>query len=698
MSFLTPWFLLGALAVGGPVLFHLIRRSARERMPFSSLLFLRPTPPRATRRRKLEHIALLLLRCLGVLLLAAGFARPFIPKGNASPPPGSAGRQTVVLLDTSASMRREGLWPKASAVARKYLEKTSLADNVAVLTFDQQPRTLISFTDWSSWPVDQRAALAKQRLDAVSPGWGGTQLGLALTTAVEQFADAASRVGVPGPREVALISDLQEGARLDGLQGHDWPKGVRVIIERVDSKLRGNAGLEIMDASVASAGNGRDARVRVVNASDSDRERFLLGWSAETGAGFAGKPAQIYLPPGQTRTFSAPDLAPGAPTGALRLTGDNQDFDNTSYFAASEMEQVTIAYFGWESANDPNHLRYYLQRAFPETARRQVELVSTVSNYVFSLETLKRAALAIIPTSLDADEVKAVREWLGGGKTALLVLTNAQSDATLSALAGAAGIEVSEASGDYALLGEVDFTHPIFAPFADPRFSDFSRIHFWKHRRWTIPPNLPARVLAKFDDGAPALAQVTIGKGSLLVLAAGWNPADSQLAVSTKFLPLMQTILDWSGGAVPVRSQFQTGEAIPSPVSSGDALQWRKPDGKVVGLAVGTPFTGTDLPGIYTVMAGSRLRRFAVNLPLDESRTAPLSPDDLARLGVPLRSMAELPAAKSPGEQRRLQQGELENRQKLWRWLIVGLLAVALVEIALGGWLGRRVKTLEVTP
>jgi hypothetical protein len=95
MSFLAPWFLLGALAVAGPVLFHLIRRSARERMPFGSILFLRPTPPRAVRRRKLEHVALLLLRCLGILLLAAGFARPFFPKGNASPPPAGEGRQTV---------------------------------------------------------------------------------------------------------------------------------------------------------------------------------------------------------------------------------------------------------------------------------------------------------------------------------------------------------------------------------------------------------------------------------------------------------------------------------------------------------------------------------------------------------------------------------------------------------------------------
>ena len=164
---------------------------------------------------------------------------------------------------------------------------------------------------------------------------------------------------------------------------------------------------------------------------------------------------------------------------------------------------------------------------------------------------LSRAALAVIPASLEADEVKAMRAWLAGGKTALLVLTNAQSGATLTALAGGADIGMSEASGGYALLGEVDFTHPIFAPFVDPRFSDFSRIHFWKHRRWTVPPNLPVRVLAKFDDGSPALAQVTIGQGNLLILAAGWNPADSQLAVSSKFLPLLQTILDWSGGAAP---------------------------------------------------------------------------------------------------------------------------------------------------
>jgi len=700
MSFLAPWFLLGGLAVAGPVVFHLIHRSARGQMPFSSILFLRPTPPRAVRRRKLEQVALLLLRCLGILLLAAGFSRPFFPKGDATPPSAGEGRQILVLLDTSASMRRQGLWPKARALATRYLEKASLPDRVAVLTFDQQPHTLVSFADWSAWPADQRVALAKQRLDAASPGWGGTHLGLALTTAAEQFPDDVSGAGFAGQREVVLVSDLQEGAKLDGLQGHEWPRGVRVILERVDPVRRGNAGLEILDAAAAivGTGDGLEARARVVNTRDAARESFLLGWSAASGTGFAGKPAQIYLPPGQTRTFSAPALPTGATTGVLQLSGDDEEFDNRAYFAALEREDATIAYFGAESADDPEQLRYYLQRAFPETARRQVEVVSAVSNSVPSLETLNRAALAVIPTTLDAEEVKAVRAWLAGGKTALLVLTSARCGATIAALTGAAEVEVTEASGDYALVGEVDFTHPIFAPFADPRFSDFSRIHFWKHRRWTIPTNLPARVLAKFDDGSPALVEIKIGKGSLLALTAGWNPADSQLAVSSKFLPLMQIILDASGGAAPARTQFQIGEPIPSPVSTGDVLQWRKPDGRVVGVAAGSPFTETDLPGIYAVTAGSRLRRFAVNLPLAESRTAPLSPDDFARLGVPLQSPAGFAAARSPGAQRHLQGEKLEARQKVWRVLIVGLLAVALAEIALGGWLGRRGKTLEVTP
>src|SRR6266446_3285879 len=138
MSFLAPLFLFGALSLALPVVFHLIRRTSKEKMPFSSLIFLQPTPPRVTRRNRLENILLLILRCLVLGFLALGFARPFFQKPMAADPNTGAGKKIVLLVDTSASMRRQNLWSLALAKAEAVLNATSPFDQVAVLTFDQQ--------------------------------------------------------------------------------------------------------------------------------------------------------------------------------------------------------------------------------------------------------------------------------------------------------------------------------------------------------------------------------------------------------------------------------------------------------------------------------------------------------------------------------------------------------------------------------
>ena len=80
MNFIAPLFLFGALAVALPIVFHLIRRTSKEKIPFSTLMFLLPTPPRVTRRSRIENLWLLLLRCLVLGLLALGFARPFLQR------------------------------------------------------------------------------------------------------------------------------------------------------------------------------------------------------------------------------------------------------------------------------------------------------------------------------------------------------------------------------------------------------------------------------------------------------------------------------------------------------------------------------------------------------------------------------------------------------------------------------------------
>ena len=105
MSFLTPLFLLGGLAIAGPILFHLIRRNTRRRFTFSSLMFLRPEPPRVTRKSRLEDIPLLIARCILLGLLVLAFARPFF-RELVEPSPGDGDvRRSLLLVDLSASMR-----------------------------------------------------------------------------------------------------------------------------------------------------------------------------------------------------------------------------------------------------------------------------------------------------------------------------------------------------------------------------------------------------------------------------------------------------------------------------------------------------------------------------------------------------------------------------------------------------------------
>lgn len=38
----------------------------------------------------------------------------------------------------------------------------------------------------------------------------------------------------------------------------------------------------------------------------------------------------------------------------------------------------------------------------------------------------------------------------------------------------------------YAMLGQIELKHPLLACFREPRFGDFTQIHFWKYRRVNI--------------------------------------------------------------------------------------------------------------------------------------------------------------------------------------------------------------------
>ena len=699
MSFLAPFFLLGALAVALPILLHLIRRTSREKISFSSLLFLQPTPPRLTRRSRLENIWLLILRCLMIGLLTFGFARPYWQKPMAPDLSGGGARKILILLDTSASMRREGVWAEAVKKAQAVLDGASAVDQVALYSFDRQMRAELTFEQWANFPVAERVAIAGRRLTEIKPGWGGTHLGNALTRAAELFEDAhATSAG--SRRQIILISDLQEGSRLDGLQGYEWPRGLEAMIEPVKSRRVTNAGLQLVadreekGKETEKGATEAPAHIRVSNASDSKGEQFKIAWSDPKIPG-SNQTMDVYVPRGQSRIFSAPKIPTNAQPDQLLLTGDESDFDNRVYFIPPRTEHLNILFLGADSDKDPAQVLFYLERAFPETRRQAVKVTAHAAKGGVPTADVDAAQLLVVGEKLPPEQVTILSRFLKEGKTVLVALQSAGAAESLTGIPGLENFTAEEApKSEYTMFGQIDFQHPLFAPFADPRFSDFTKIHFWRHRRVSAEKIPGARVVARFDDGDPAVLHFSVGKGALFVLTSSWSPADSQLALSSKFVPLLYSILDLGGNLRVPPAQYLVGDEVTVAAAGstvGRALTVvRKPDGKEVEIKSGDgKFSETDLPGIYQVMATQPPERFAVNLAAEESKTGPMPIEELDRLGVPLKVSGVESPRQAEQKKIRAAAAELEGKQKLWRWLIVAALMVLIVETWLAGKLTR---------
>lgn len=695
MSFLAPLFMLGALAVAAPVIFHLIRRTTRERTVFSSLMFLLPTPPRLTKRSRLEDLLLLLLRCLALGLLALGFARPFLRRTAPHDAAVGAAKRIAVVVDVSASMRRAGLWQDARTRVAAVLGQVSPIDQVAVFTFGRQLSPVVSFEEWKTALPGARAALVSSRLDAITPGWSATHLGNALIGAAEALSDADAETKTePGPRQIVLVSDLQAGSALDSLQSYEWPKGIELRIETLKAHNPTNAGLQLVAESPEADNQAAPAvRVRVTNAADSTREQFKVGWSRSAGGEFVGPAVDAYVPPGQSRVMPVPVPADAVGLQQIVLRGDDEDFDNTVYVMPPEKQQVPVVYFGSDAADDTHQPLFFLERALPNNARLTAKVAVHAPSSGLSPQEEQGTKLFFVTEPLAPGPASALREQLLAGKTAVVAPKTADAAPALAQLLGLDRLELANVQpSNYAMLAEIDFRHPLFAPFADPRYSDFTKIHVWKYRRVSAAAIPGARVLAKFDSGDPALLEIPVGKGRVLALMTGWNPEDSQLAVSSKFVPLLYSILELGGGLAAPNSQIAVGDAIPlgAAVGASGPVVVRSPGGATATLPAETAsFAQTLQPGVYQIETGGRSLRIAVNLDAAESRTAPLPPDQLERFGAP----GPQPVADVAREERRealLQGVEAENRQKLWRWFLGATMAVLLLETALAGWTARR--------
>jgi hypothetical protein len=698
MTWLFPLYLLGGAAIIGPILMHLRRKPPQDRVEFSSLMFLDAQTPMPVSKRRLENWLLLLLRCLALLLLALMFARPLWRSENEDAV--SQNQATVLLLDRSASMQRCDLWKQAITAATQRLEKIALTDRLAVATLDRETKLLWSF-DQDKTSASTRLATLKPQLSALKPGWASTDLGQALVDAAGWFGSAQGLSGLK--KRVIVITDFQEGVRMDALRGMVWPENIAVEIVRVDAPNSDNFTLSLAASAEESLPGQSDApttRVRLSNTRDSKASDFKLAWDKGTEA-----PTTGYLPPGASRVLSVgalakarstentPDLALASKPTSLTLTGDAWDFDNRIFIAPAQPKAVKIVFIGDEKTRSAAASPlFYLSRALQPTPSLLPEL-TIVPESAVSIPA-DTELVFISGVRLSAALVQSVRALAEKGGLVVSVVTESTTPQDLESLTGIAATSwslgfsrLNESTDDYQMLSEVQTTHPLLRPFADERLRDFTKLHFWKHRKLTLPKESPLEVLARFDQGDPAILARSLGKGRVVLLTSGWHPADSQLALSTKFVPLLYGWLEAAGFRNEQTALLLVGDVLPL----DGVTSIMTPDGQRL-----TPKSGdtirAELPGIYNL---GKDRLIAVNIAPEEGRITPMDLAKLRELGVRVEEgNLDATASAKTEDKERLAATEQEARQRAWIWLLGSLLAI----LAWETWLAGRIRQGTLQP
>ncbi|HUQ72608.1 MAG TPA: BatA domain-containing protein, partial [Planctomycetaceae bacterium] len=634
MSWLAPLYLAGMLAVAAPILFHLWRRTPQGRRTFSTLMFLTPSPPRMTRLSKVEHWSLLSLRALALLLLALAFSRPVWRIPATIPIAPEETELVAILVDTSASLQRDGLWTQLNDTVTRRLDQLPDTSIPALFAFDDRWSAELSFGESEKLEPALRKQLIKDRLAALKPSFRGTNLGQALVRTAQSVQDAQTGRALPRPQRMWLAGDLQAGCDLRELLAYDWPDDLPVEWLSATAKSAENAGLQLVEGTLNSADD--KLRVRITNAALATRQRFVLNWS--DGATEA-KCLDVVIPPGQSRVVALPAPPTPALGQSVVLSGDDHPFDNCLWLPSRQPQPCAVLFVGRDAPNDTDGLRYYLDRALASNPR-----------YVTSIVTADEALLPsnrpslIVAGEADAAGVDLLKKLTAAGVATVLVPKTVDDADALLAACGFESIKTREAVlRDYALWSDIDFESPWFAPFAEAQFADFSGIHFWKHRQ--IVGDLPeaSEVLVRFDGGSPALVRLPDDNAKVWFFASGWHPKDSQLARSSKFVPLMWRIMESTLGGSEAATSLVVGNPLPRPESTAEA-QFTTPNG----TQSPWPSTGAnptaDRPGVYTVASGSTRQTVAVNIPPDESRTDPLPPEQLEATGVKLSTKALRPA------------------------------------------------------
>lgn len=738
MLFAHPWLLWGLGLVSVPVIIHLLNRRRFQVVRWGAMELLLRANKKNRRRIRLEHIIILLLRCLAMALIALAVARPVATSGALAGLPGVGDRvERVLLLDDSGSMGhrtgRTTAWDRARQVVRRLAEDLERDGKGDLLTVVRASRPEVPDLLQGA-ATNERTRAALRALAAAEPAAVPLDAPRLLEEAVRRILDDPDG---PPQRVLYVVTDLR---RRDWVGEGDVLRAVGEAVKKLPADrarvlLVDVGGDETRNLSVTSlepleklamVGVPLELVVRVANRGEAPE--FDVPLLLEAGESRIPLPPVARVDAGQEAevrhryTF----MTPGAHALSVKLPDDALGLDDVRHVALEVRERLRVLVVEGEEGQGPLDGEADLLRL---ALAPSGDLLTGVEPVVVAPEALRELDLsgfhAVFACNLEAwppERVPDLERWVARGGGLCLFLGDLVDAAAWARdlhkrgqglLPCAPGRRVEAPREEEApSLSAPEGEHPLAQVFQGDRNPFLRRVRARVRQglRVSAEDDATTRVVLRLDDAerTPFLLEKPVGEGRVVLVNAtadlAWSswPRDPSFIVTAQELvralapaatagrnlacgqPLERALnpaRTWPRGRVTVPGQDAPAELHAEARPGSDALWLSLPD--------------TRRPGVYTLelqpRSGDPVREpYAINV---DPREGDLARADEAQVmaaleGLPVR------VVRPDAEGDLLAQSD-GTRTELWRACLL-LLTCALALEQVLAWRAARHTTADV--
>lgn len=660
MGLLAPLFMAGLLAVAIPIIVHLVHRERKEPLAFPSLMFLRRVPFRSEKRQRIRYWLLFLLRTAALVLIATAFARPWIRRDSPGGAAVRGGKDIVVLVDRSYSMGAREVQARARDAGGDAVASAGETDRVAVIAFGEQAELLTRLDD----PRGNAAAAVQ---------------GIEPTSDVTRYAPAFRLAGTVlgnsrGPAEIIVITDRQRSG---------WRNIEQVAVPQ-------NTTVRVIDVSMSEARNVAVGNVNLSRSTVAGRER-VVPTARILNRGDSDVSVTVQLRIGdrvqQVRnanvkarsstdvTFDA--MFAGSLVGDVRIDArDGMPADDVAYFttASGGVPAVRIVSGNADAS-------FYFENALTAGDAGSFEVHrSTARLTAADLQATNVLVMLEAPLTANSEVEEFVRQ--GGGLVVIGTAVSRGSD--LLPLNSASLVQNEDAP---ASLVSIDAAHPVFEPFRASDAQAFASARFNRHLRGEAAEG--ANIIARFDDGAPALLERRFGRGRVVHWTSGLTRAAGDFVLQPAFVPFVQQLVKHAASGAKAQKAFTVGNVIDvnafAPADREAVVLTPTRDRIRLAAAKTSRTVRIAEPGIYQIRAageGGVTQMIAANVDVSESDLATIEVSAFNDAIAPRGSQTATAAAQLLPEDR-------ESQQSLWWYLLI----IAFVLLAIETLMANRIST-----